>query len=881
MLHTMRPPSLPPQAIPSMVRYAFLSLMTCLFLPTFLQAQNPFDQAYRLPVIQALALKGEYTNALERIRISLQVGWRSKEFYQTQLDLERVLGQTNALQTAEVMLEKFPEDLVVLCEAWKTVAGAGKTNEAQALLIELNDLAKELDPKKLKPEELVALGDAARAIGADEKFRLQTFYLPATGKDPSYVPAFLGAARIAVDKQDFAYAAELLGKANKAQANHPDVLHLLAKTYKPSDRKKCNAYLAAALKANPNHPPSLLLLTEMAMDREDSDATSEGLAKIFAINPTHPEAHALATAQAALSNDTALFEKHLAIITENRATAPALLHLLGKKISQKRRFSEGAAFQRQALAIDPTFIPAKAELGQDLLRMGKEDDAWPLIEAVHEADKYNVVAYNLMMLNDHLKGFRSIQTEHFLLRMTEKEAAVYGSRAAELLEAGYKILGKKYGHELETPIVVEFFPQQQDFAIRTLGIPGGLGILGACFGQVITMNSPGSLGAGDSNWESTLWHEFCHSVTIGATRARIPRWFTEGLSVYEEGERDPVCRRAMHPGYRKLLKENGLIPLEKLSGALLAFNEPSLIDLAYFQSGLLVEFLAEKKGGTAINDIIKDLGHDVPIDDSMKKHIGDVPGLWEEFEAYVMKQADDLAPDLDFEEPPESHPARSDAIALTAYVTQNPNSFWGLTRQAIELQNQEKWEASKAPAKQIITAYPAFVGDNNAYLILARAHRELQESEAEIDVLQTFAERSPRGATARGRLIELHLEKENWGQAKDHAERLQAVNPLLRICQRGLGEANQALGNSTIAVQAFKSLLTLQPANPSEAHYRLAQLYLKPEGKETEQTKADPELAKRHVLMALEEAPRFRDAHALLQDIQPVKSQPEAKQETP
>jgi hypothetical protein len=51
----------------------------------------------------------------------------------------------------------------------------------------------------------------------------------------------------------------------------------------------------------------------------------------------------------------------------------------------------------------------------------------------------------------------------------------------------------------------------------------------------------------------------------------------------------------------------------------------------------------------------------------------------------------------------------------------------------------------------------------------------------------------------------------------------------------------------------------LDPPDPAEAHYRLARLL---------HQAGDP-AAKRHVLQALEEAPRFREAHRLLLEISP------------
>jgi hypothetical protein len=52
-------------------------------------------------------------------------------------------------------------------------------------------------------------------------------------------------------------------------------------------------------------------------------------------------------------------------------------------------------------------------------------------------------------------------------------------------------------------------------------------------------------------------------------------------------------------------------------------------------------------------------------------------------------------------------------------------------------------------------------------------------------------------------------------------------------------------------------MLRLNPADPAEIHFRLARLL---------HASGSPE-ARRHVLLALEEAPRFRAAHELLLEI--------------
>ena len=110
------------------------------------------------------------------------------------------------------------------------------------------------------------------------------------------------------------------------------------------------------------------------------------------------------------------------------------------------------------------------------------------------ADAYSVVAYNLVTLQESLAKFRTLEQDGFVLRMDAREADIYGQRVLDLLVRAKAALCTKYDVTLDGPVIVELFPRQQDFAIRTFGLPGGAGFLGVCFGTVITANSPASQG---------------------------------------------------------------------------------------------------------------------------------------------------------------------------------------------------------------------------------------------------------------------------------------------------------------------------------------------------------------------------------------------------
>ena len=53
-----------------------------------------------------------------------------------------------------------------------------------------------------------------------------------------------------------------------------------------------------------------------------------------------------------------------------------------------------------------------------------------------------------------------------------------------------KTLSAKYQFTPKGPILIEIFPVHDDFAVRNLGLPGLIGALGACFGRVVTIDSP-------------------------------------------------------------------------------------------------------------------------------------------------------------------------------------------------------------------------------------------------------------------------------------------------------------------------------------------------------------------------------------------------------
>lgn len=706
--------------------------------------------------------------------------------------------------------------------------------------------------------DLVAFGRAALVKGADPKQVLTRVYEAAKKADPASREVHLAIGELALEKHDYALAAKAFQEGLKRLPKDADLHFGLARAYAPSARSLMVESLEAALTNNSNHLASLLLVADHRIDREDYDEATKLLSQVRAINPWHPEAWAAVAVIAHLRNQPAVEQVAREMALRHWPTNPRVPHLIGRKLSQKYRFAEGAALQREALAFDPAYLPAKAQLAQDLLRLGEETEGWRLATEVQEEDGYDVTANNLVTLHDTMSHFQTLTNRHFVVRMHASEAPLYGGRVLELLEEARVRLGAAYGLELTRPVLVEFFHEQKDFAVRTFGMPENHGFLGVCFGEVVTANSPASRPGQRFNWESMLWHEFCHVITLQLTRNKMPRWLSEGISVYEERQANSAWGEQMTPRYREMILGDELTPVAQLSGAFLAPPSAAHLQFAYYQSSLVVEFLVERFGPEALRAVLRDLGEGAEMYAALVKHTAPMATLEKDFATFARELAKGLAPALDWQKPDLRFAAQGlDSEAWTQWALTRPQNFWVMTRQAKQFIEDRDWAKARPVLMRLIEAYPGFVGSDSPYRQLGLVHRELGETDQEREALARLAERDDEAVDAYLRLMELGSAAGDWAAVVLNARRYLAVDPLVAPPYRFLAEAGEQTGEPAQAIRAWRALLQLDPANPAEIHFRLA--------RQLHQI-GDPG-ARRHLLQSLEDAPRHREALRLLIDM--------------
>ena len=826
---------------------------------------------------------GDYEACAKAVEAELKDGAGGEERY---LLLSRALMASGkypeALKEITKALGEESQSVRLRWQAREVFLANGQTTKAGQMVEEtLRKVSS--DPSSFRDApNLVVFGRAALAKNADPKRVLDQLFGTALKVDPKSRDVYLATGELALDKHDFALAAKKFGEGLKQLPDDAELNYGLARAYSSGDQALMLASAEAALKVNSNHVGCLLLLAEHHIDAEEYSDAKEVLDRIEVINPWHPDAWAYRAVIAHLNNQASDEEKARVKGLKYWSTNPRVDHLIGLKLSQKYRFAEGADHQRQALKFDPDYLPAKAQLGQDLLRLGEEAEGWDLAEEVQKEDGYDVEAYNVSNLHQTMAKFTTLTNQDFLVRMGKHEAAVYGGRVLDLLSRARSNLCAKYDIDIKRPTIVEIFPEQKDFAVRTFGMPGNPGYLGVCFGSVVTANSPAQRGHA-VNWEAVLWHEFCHCVTLQKTRNKMPRWLSEGISVYEEAQANPSWGQHMTPSYREMTLGDELTPISKLSGAFLAPESDEHLQFAYYESSLVVEFLIKNYGLDSLKAMLRDLGEGDEINETIAKHSAPMEKLEKDFAAFARDRAEKLAPTLDFEKP-EFEKARaaqrqrmrrgeSSEHNLTAgpedwdaWAKEHPTNFYVMSRQAEQLVEDKQWAEAKNVLKKLVDAFPEYVGPDGGYAMLAATHRALGETNAERDVLTRWAEKDDEATDAYLRLMEMESAATNWPAVLLNGNRFLAVNPLITRPYRFVTEASEQIGNAQSAIASYRSWLELDPPDPAEVHFNLARLLYKG---------GDPG-AKRHLLQALEDAPRSREALKLLLEMKGDGSQTKA-----
>jgi tetratricopeptide (TPR) repeat protein len=312
----------------------------------------------------------------------------------------------------------------------------------------------------------------------------------------------------------------------------------------------------------------------------------------------------------------------------------------------------------------------------------------------------------------------------------------------------------------------------------------------------------------------------------------------------------------MNLAYRDMILHGRLTPLGELSGAFLQPKNSEVLQFAYYESSLVVEFLMQQFGLETVKQILLHLRNGQEINQAIAARTMPLAELEKQFAAFVSARAENLAPGIDLDKPP----AAAGETEMLVWEKLHPNNYYLRLRKARQLMEDKHWAEAKPVLASLAASYPGERRADNPIWLEAVTERNLNDTNAELALLQKLALQEADFVDLDLRLIELAGARQDWLAEAKSAEHLLQINPLLSAPYRALAEAGIGSGNKDQSIAAYRKLLLLDPPDPADTHFRLARLLHARGGAESE--------AKRQVLEALEDAPRYRDAQRLLLEIE-------------
>ena len=571
-------------------------------------------------------------------------------------------------------------------------------------------------------------------------------------------------------------------------------------------------------------------------------------------NASHLDARSLLGAIAYVRDDKAAFEAEAARVLALNPNYGEVYRVAGDLAARHYRFDEAVALTRRALTLSPSNIRAQTDLGLHLMRTGDEAEARRVLEGAFKAFPFDRVTINLLELLDKLEKFEVVQDGDLVFKFDPSEAKVLREYAIPLAHEALKKLSAAYQFTPKGPILIEIFPVHDDFAVRNLGLPGLVGALGACFGRVVSMDSPRAKAPGTFSWQATLWHELAHVITLQMSNQRVPRWLTEGISVYEEGRKTPSWGSEMEVPFALALERGQVLKLRDLNSG---FTKPDTIALSYYQASLLVDHIVATRGEAALRTLVRVYGEGAEGDAAVSKGLGisidELQGTFDKMLDQRFNAVRASLRDIAKPRPAEERPS-TDIAALKAAAADRPGSYRAQLALGAALAKQGD-KAAFEPLEKAAALVPMATGADSPHAIMGRLAEQLGDPARAIKEYRALLVHDHNAIDAARRLTELAAKTNDQDVLAFATDRIVELDPFDASGHTGLGRVAMRARDANVAMREFKVALAIGPADRASAHCDLAESYL------LAGRAAD---AKREALAALEIAPSFERAQELL-----------------
>jgi len=612
-------------------------------------------------------------------------------------------------------------------------------------------------------------------------------------RDPKNAQAYLGLALVSADGFDNK-AVEEAHKAIELDPKLVEAHELMARlALEDYDTKAATAEADEALKISPEALDAMAIhaAIEVLADR----SPDAWFAKVRQVNPTYGEAYAIVA-------------HHLTL---------------------NMRFQDSIAYYRKAIEADPKLWSAHSELGIQLMRFGESDEPLQQLEMSYDNGYRDPATVNSLRLLDSYKNFLTFKDDTTIIKLNKKEAELLLPYVRAEVKRCIATYEKKYKMKLPGPVQVELYPDHEDFAVRTLGMPG-LGALGVTFGEVVALDSPSGRPPGTYHWGETLWHEMSHVFILNATHNRVPRWFTEGLAVHEESQVAQGWGDRISPEILMAVRDKKLLPIADLDRGFIRPEYPAQQIVSYFQGGKVLDYIHDRWGDDKILDMVRSYAQLKTTPETIQQDLGMSP---EEFDKAFMEW-------------------------LYKDVGKTAASFdeWrNRLKELAELAKDKNWDEVLKKGDEVRQMYPDYIEGANAYEFMAEAHIAKGDKKPAAQVLTEYEKIGGRSPAALKELASLEQEGGDPKEAAETLERINYIYPMDEDLHRKLCDLWFDQNNPTADVRECNAVLAMHPLDQASAQFNAARAYFAA-GLHDE--------ARDHLLASLEAAPSYRPAQKLL-----------------
>jgi Flp pilus assembly protein TadD len=338
--------------------------------------------------------------------------------------------------------------------------------------------------------------------------------------------------------------------------------------------------------------------------------------------------------------------------------------------------------------------------------------------------------------------------------------------------------------------------------------------------------------------------------SLQASDYRVPRWLTEGISVYEEYRRQPAWGRELALEYARALGDGKNFGVKKLPQA---FKRPESLSLAYFEASLVVEDLVAQNGEAGLRTLLKAYADGATDADAFVKAFGrNIDDVDASFNAFAKQRYGALAEAM---RTPTPAVKDDDVPGLRARASANSGNFISQMTLGAALLKTGDLEGARAPLERAAELAPQAQGDSSPRALLgliAESQKDPERARREYRTLLTFDHTNVNVARKVATLAAAA------GAVDEETAALQLVSdldPFDAGTHGKLGARLLARGDAARALLEFQASVALGPPNPAEAHSDVAEALIKLGRK--------PE-ARREAMLALQVAPTFARAQDLL-----------------